>query len=92
MELKVYDIFKTKLGDAEAKAIIEYFEAKTEEKYEQKKDVLATKEDLSSVEKSLKHEIHQLELRLVKQIYWINIVQFLATVGSILAILKFGLK
>lgn len=92
LELKVYDIFKTKLGDAEAKAIIEYFEAKAEEKYEQKKDILATKEDLSNVEKSLKNEIHQLELRLVKQTYWINIVQFLATIGSILAILKFGLK
>jgi hypothetical protein len=59
---------------------------------ELKKDVLATKEDVSNVEKSLKIEIHQLELRLVKQIYWINIVQFLATIVSILAILKFGLK
>ncbi|MDR0793931.1 MAG: hypothetical protein LBE82_11530 [Chitinophagaceae bacterium] len=92
LELKVYDIFKTKLGDTEAKAIIEYFEAKAEEKYEQKKDVLTTKEDLSNIEKSLKTEIHQLELRLVKQIYWVNIIQFLATIGSILAILKFGLK
>jgi hypothetical protein len=92
LELKVYDIFKTKIGDAEAKTIIEYFEAKAEEKYEQKKDVLATKEDVSNLEISLKNEIHQLELRLVKQTYWINIVQFLATIGSILAILKFGLK
>jgi hypothetical protein len=92
LELKVYDIFKNKLGDAEAKTIIEYFEAKAEEKYEQKKDVLATKDDLFKMEGSLNSAIYQLENRLVKQLYWINIVQFLATIGSILAILKFGIK
>ena len=91
LELKVYDIFKTKLGEAEAKIIIEYFEAKAEQKYEQKKDVLATKQDLFVFENSLKSELNQLEIRLVKQMYWINIVQFLATIGSILAILKFGM-
>jgi hypothetical protein len=32
LELNVYDIFKTKIGDAEAKTIIEYFEAKAEVK------------------------------------------------------------
>ncbi|MBC7589194.1 MAG: hypothetical protein H7178_12640 [Chitinophagaceae bacterium] len=87
LELKVYDIFKTKLGEAEAKIIIEYFEAKADEKYEQKKDVLATKEDING----LRIDMKDLENRLIKQMYWINIVQFLATIGSILAILKFGM-
>ena len=88
LELKVYDIFKTKLGEAEAQTVIEYFEAKADEKYEQKKDILATKEDINT----LKVEIRDLENRLVKQMYWINIVQFLATIGSILAIIKFAIK
>jgi len=86
--LKVYDIFKTKLGDAEVKMIIEYFESKAEEKYEQKKDVLATKEDIIG----LRVEMRDMENCLTKQIYWINIVQFLATIGNILAILKSGIK
>ena len=43
LELKVYDIFKTKLGEAEAKIIIEYFEAKAEQKYEQKKGCIGYK-------------------------------------------------
>lgn len=86
--LKVYDIFKTKLGEADAKTIIEYFEAKADEKYEQKKDVLATKEDINRLEIG----IVQLENRFTKQLYWVNIVQFLATISSILAILKFGMK
>jgi hypothetical protein len=65
--------------------LIEYFEAKAEQKYDQKKDVLATKEDITSV----KLEIATLENRLVKQMYWINIVQFLATVGALIGIIKF---
>ena len=44
-ELKVYEIFKDKLGEKEAQAVIEYFDAKADDKYQQKKDVLLTKED-----------------------------------------------
>jgi len=47
--------------------------------------VPATKEDITSV----KLEIAALENRLVKQMYWINIVQFLATVGALIGIIKF---
>ena len=45
LELKVYEIFKNKLGESEAATIIEYFEAKSEEKINAKKDVFLTKED-----------------------------------------------
>jgi hypothetical protein len=48
LELKVYEIFKTKLGEKEAEIIIEYFEAKAEAKYNEKRDVLATKEDIAN--------------------------------------------
>lgn len=44
-ELKVYEIFKSKLGEAEAQTIIEYFEQKSEEKINSKKDIFLTKED-----------------------------------------------
>jgi hypothetical protein len=47
LELKVYEIFKSKFSEEEAATVIEYFEAKAEQKYEQKKDTLATKSDIS---------------------------------------------
>jgi hypothetical protein len=47
LDLKVYEIFKSKLGEKEAEIVLEYFESKTESKYQEKKDVLATKQDLS---------------------------------------------
>ncbi len=51
--LRVYEIFKTKLGEKEAESIIEYFNAKTEAKYQEKKETLATKQDLSETKLDL---------------------------------------
>ena len=45
LELKAYEIFKNKLGEKEAEIVLEYLDSKSEEKYQQKKDVLLTKED-----------------------------------------------
>ena len=45
LELSVYEIFKSKLGQDEAQKIIEFIDAKAEEKINQKKDVFLTKDD-----------------------------------------------
>ena len=45
LELKVYEIFKSKLGEKEAETIIEFIELKSKEKIEKKKDVFMTKDD-----------------------------------------------
>ena len=49
LELQVYEIFKLKLGEQEAAKIIEFIDAKAEEKTKQKADILASKEDLANV-------------------------------------------
>jgi len=76
-ELKVYEIFKKHLSEEEATVIIEYFDAKSEEKINYKKDVFLTKDD---------------KVDIIKSIYIVNIIQFLATIASILAIIKFMMK
>ena len=40
IELKVYEILKSKFTEQEATTVIEYFEAKAEEKYLQKKELV----------------------------------------------------
>ena len=45
LELKVYEILKTKLGEKEAETIIQFIEEKTQEKINEKKDVFLTKDD-----------------------------------------------
>ncbi len=85
LEFEVYSILKNKFGEKESLILMEYFEAKTERNYPQRKDVLATKEDISKLEIG----ILQLENRLIKRMYWISIVQFFATVGALITIIKF---
>ncbi len=48
-EIELYEILKSKLGDKEAKTLVEYIEAKVEKKFEEKKDLLATKEDINNL-------------------------------------------
>lgn len=76
LDIKVYELFKTRFSEEEARTVIEYFEAKSEEKIQQKKDVFLTKD---------------YKVDIIKSIYTSNIIQFLATVGSIIAIVKFML-
>jgi hypothetical protein len=45
IELQVYEILKSKLGEQEAAKVIDYFDQKAEEKINQKKDIFLTKED-----------------------------------------------
>ena len=70
LDLKVYEIFKSKLGEKEAEIVIEYFESKIESKYQEKKDVLATKQDLAET-----------KVDLIKWMVGFWIVQMAAIVG-----------
>ncbi len=45
LELKVYEIFKVKLGEKEAETVMEFLDSKAEEKINQKKDIFLTKDD-----------------------------------------------
>ena len=88
LELEVYDLFKKRFNEDEAKLVIEFFDAKAEQKYDQKKDTLLTKED--KVE--LVSKIESSKVDVLKSIYLVSVVQFLAIIGSVLAIMSFMLK
>ena len=45
LEIKVYEIFKSKLGEKEAETIIQYIDEKAKKKINEKKDVFLTKDD-----------------------------------------------
>ncbi|MDP2682458.1 MAG: DUF1640 domain-containing protein [Deltaproteobacteria bacterium] len=49
-EIELYEILKTKVGEKEARTLVEYIEAKVEKKFEEKKDTLATKQDIANLE------------------------------------------
>ena len=73
LELQVYEIFKTKFTEKEATTVIEYFEKKAEEKINDKKDIFLTKDD---------------KIDIMKSIYLVGVIQFLAIVGAVIGIIS----
>lgn len=83
-KLQVYEILKSRFSESEAKLIAAYFDEKAEEKYLQKKDILATKEDIGVVRK----EIAESKADLIKWsfVFWIGTI--MTILGGLFAILK----
>jgi len=81
IDVKAYEIFKATLGAEDAEKVIEYIESKVEKSMEHNQRNLATKQDLA-----------EMETKLTRAIYINGLIQFLATVGSVLAILNFFKK
>ncbi len=48
-EIELYEILKEKIGDKEAKTLVEYIETKVDKKLAEKQDILATKADLAKM-------------------------------------------
>ncbi|MCX6198116.1 MAG: hypothetical protein NTY88_02690 [Bacteroidetes bacterium] len=72
LELQVYELFKKRFSEDEAKTVIQYFESKTEEKIQQKKDLFLTKDDKVDL-------IDRINKSKVETIIWIvgtGVVQF----------------
>ena len=88
LELEVYEIFKNRFTEKEAAKVIEYFEAKAEEKIKQKKDVFMTKDD--KVELISKIESSKTDAVKWMFIFWIG--QLAAVAGILFALLNVYLK
>ena len=92
ISIELYELFKVKLGESEAKAFVkeldkleESIEAKVEKRFSENKALSASKNDIHSLELKIQEQ----EVRLSRTIYITSLVQLLAIIGSILAILKF---
>jgi hypothetical protein len=49
-DIELYELLKAKIGEKEAKGVVEYFESVVERKFESRKEVFATKEDIKNLE------------------------------------------
>lgn len=89
---QTYEILKTKLGQKEAGIVVEYFKAEIQEKMENNNKHISSKADLMEVKIELLEKIMSVEAKLTKTIFVSGLIQYLAIIGSILAILNFMLK
>ena len=76
-EIQLFQILKSKHGEKEAEELVLFVKNEVKAEFENRKEGLATKEDISSLHKSM---------------YILGLVQFLAIVGSVLMIVNFMVR
>ena len=75
-EIKLYELLKTRIGEKEAEAFLQILEAKVDKKFDEKKNELATKDDVSN-----------LRAELLKTIYLTSLGQLLAIIASVVSLI-----
>lgn len=79
-EIELYEILKEKIGEKEARTLVEYIEAKVEKKFEEKKDILATKQDIANLE----IKIEKIKSDIIKWMF----IFWAGQIGALIAILE----
>ena len=89
--IRLYDLFRRELhlSDDKAADFVMAVEDITGLAIDANKELLATKKDIHSLEQSLRKEIQQSKEDVYKAIYLSGFIQFIAILGSVLAIIKF---
>ena len=77
-DIQLYELLKGKLGAREAEAFVEILDRRVEKKFDEKREIIATKED-----------IHNLRSELLRTFYLVSLGQLLAIIGSVIAIISF---
>jgi len=87
-EIELFSLLKTKLGEQEAKALVEFVEAKAESKAKEVNDAnlktISTKADIIQLEV----KIAETKVELIKWMVALIVGLFLALIGSLTAIIK----
>ena len=76
-EIQLYNALKTRLGDSEAQQLVDFVKSEVSSEFNNRKDTFLIKED---------------KIDIMRSIYIVGIVQFLAIIGSVIGILSFMLK
>ena len=87
--IKLYELSCEFVKDKEkAKTFVEKIEALVDDKTEQRFEHLATKSDLNDLKLGLLEIIRSQRYDLVRSVYFVGLIQFLAIVGSAIAIIS----
>ncbi|GGE43126.1 hypothetical protein GCM10011413_06310 [Pedobacter psychrotolerans] len=72
-EIQLFQILKAKLGEHEAEQLVSFVKAEVKSEFNNKREILATKEDIANMQKT---------------IYFVGLIQFLAIIGSVIGIVN----
>ncbi|TAE35510.1 MAG: hypothetical protein EAY66_08705 [Sphingobacteriales bacterium] len=78
-EIQLFQLLKAKLGDREAEYLVSYVKNEVKNEFDNKKDVLATKEDINLV----KQDLHDAKAEMIKWMFIFWVGQVAVTVGIV---------
>ena len=87
-EIQLYQILKTKLGDKGAEELVMFVKSRIKAEIDIREEMYATKSDIALV----REDMMGMKSELSKSIYIVGLIQFVAIIGSILAIINFTTK
>ncbi|MCX2493396.1 hypothetical protein OQX63_07920 [Pedobacter sp. PF22-3] len=76
-EIQLFLILKAKLGEQEAEQLVSFVKAGVKSEFDNKHEILATKEDIANMQKT---------------ICVVGLIQFFAIIGSVIGIVNFMIK
>ncbi len=76
-DIELYNLLRSKLGESEAKSLVDYVKSQVKSEFDSKKEIFLTKDD---------------KVDIMRSIYLVGVVQFIAIVGSVIGIINFMLK
>ena len=82
--IDLFNILKGKIGEREAKTLVEFVEIHVEKKFEERMNEIASKEDILLVKKDL----FQVKADMIKWMFIFWVGQVSVTVGLILLVIK----
>jgi hypothetical protein len=89
VSLKLFDITQDFIKDKDkAREFVSKIEETIDEKFNSEKTILVSKSDLAEMETRVEKRMSEIN----KTIYIVGLIQFLAIVGSVLAIVNFMVK
>jgi len=76
-EIQLFNILKNKLGESEAESLVNFVKTQVNDEIDSKKEIFLTKDD---------------KVDIMRSIYLVGLIQFLAIVGSVVGIINFMIK
>ncbi len=98
-EIQLFNLLKTKIGEKEAEALVEFVKTSSTEELKHNIDILATREFVKDEIKTVRDEISnvRLELKEFKSeiikwmfVFWVGSI--LTTLGALFGLVKFFIK
>lgn len=83
-ETQLYQILKSKIGEKEAEELVSFIKAEVDKEFDNKKDTLATKADISIV----KEEVSNVKAEIIKWMFIFWLGQISVIIGFLLLFLR----